>query len=282
MKDLIQKKLDRYQAKSVQEEENALKEITQEVALYALAKSGFFEKAAFLGGTCLRIIYGLDRFSEDLDFSLQKPDLNFDLQPYLIHTADLMKAFGFELEISGVDRAEKSVRQRFLKDESVKKIFTFKHISDFKKKINIKVEIDVNPPDHAVTEPRYVDFPNEFSLAAHNLPSLFAGKTHALLCRPHVKGRDWYDFGWYVAQQTPIHLPLLQAALHQHGQWKDENRSIDTAWLKGELLRKINSIDWKKAVLDISPFLQPARRQEVEELWSQDFFHAKVRRMNGL
>ena len=219
MKDLIQKKLEQYQVQSAEDEENALKEITQEICLYALAKSGFFEHAAFHGGTCLRIVHGLDRFSEDLDFALRKPE-NFNLGPYLEKTATLMRAYGYDLEIAGPEKADKAVQTRFLKDDSIKRVVSFKHLRDFRKKINIKVEIDTNPPTLAQDEVKFLEFPTDYSILCHDMNTLFAGKIHALLCRQYLKGRDWYDFNWYISNKCPPNYQFLSSALNQLGPWK--------------------------------------------------------------
>ncbi len=279
MKDIIQRKLDSYKARTEQDEENALKEITQEVCLYSLAKSGFFEKAAFQGGTCLRIVYGLDRFSEDLDFALMKPDKNFELAPYLKKTSDLMEAYGYGMEVAGKESADDSVKTRFLKDDSIKKIVTFKHLSDVRKKINIKVELDSNPPLFATDEPKFLDFPTDYSIRCHDPGSLFAGKIHALLCRNFIKGRDWYDFNWYIAERTAPNYELLKAALSQQGPWKNQELSINREWLVSALTDKIQTIPWKQTIEDVSKFLRPEKRQEVEGLWSVDFFLSKTKKL---
>lgn len=278
MKDIIQKKLDQYFAKTEQDEENALKEITQEIALYALAKSGFFEKALFQGGTCLRIVHGLDRFSEDLDFSLRKPE-TLEIQDYLEKTATFMKAYGFEMEIVGEEKAERSVQTRFLKDDSIKKIISLKHLRDFRKKINIKVELDTHPPEHANEEMKFLDFPTDYSILAHDLPTLMSGKIHALLCRKYVKGRDWYDFNWYISQNISPNYAFLQSALYQMGPWKRKALKINHKWLKEVLDEKIKLMDWKKVIHDVTPFLSADKKEDIEKIWSTDFFLMKTSKM---
>lgn len=279
MKDLVQKRLDNYKAKTEQDEENALKEITQEIGLYGLAKSGFFDHAVFQGGTSLRIVHGLDRFSEDLDFSLKKPGL-FDLNPYLDKTSEYLKAYGFDMEVVGGEKADKSVQTRFLKDDSIKRIVTLKHIRDVRKKINIKVELDTNPPAGAKEEMKFVDFPTDFSLLIHDLPTLMSGKIHAILCRKFIKGRDWYDFNWYLTQKTIPNYPFLKNALFQMGPWENKQSNVNSDWLKEALKEKISTMDWKKVIDDVTPFLTAERRAEVEKLWSKDFFLMKTEKIN--
>jgi predicted nucleotidyltransferase component of viral defense system len=275
MKDLVQNQLDKYAAKTEQDEENALKEITQEIALYALAKSDFFEHAVFQGGTCLRIVHGLDRFSEDLDFTLKAPR-KFDISPFLEKTSELMRAYGFEMEISGSEKADKAVQTRFLKDDSIKKIVSLKHMRDLKKKINIKVELDTNPPAYARDEMKFVEFPTDFSILSHDIPTLMSGKIHALLCRKFVKGRDWYDFSWYISEKATPNYEFLAAALKQTGPWEGKNLKVDRLWLKETLTQKINVLEWKKVIEDVAPFLNSQKKLDVEKIWSKEFFLMKA------
>lgn len=271
MKNLIQEKLESYAPQTDEDEENAIKEITQEVVLYGLGEAGFFEDAIFQGGTCLRIIHGLDRFSEDLDFALKKPMSDFDLNKYLVKVSEVMQVFGYKIEVTGKDKASESVKARFLKDDSIKKILNFEHRQDLRKKIQIKVEVDINPPSADKTEPNYIDFPIQFMLVTHDISSLFAGKIHALLCRGHIKGRDWYDYVWYISKKSKINFPMLESALNQRGPWKDQGLKIDKEWLHEKLNAKIESIRWEEAQRDVERFLRPEKKKTLE-LWSKDFF----------
>lgn len=278
MKDTVQKRLDLYNCKTAEEEENALKEITQEVALYALAKHDFFKEASFQGGTCLRIIHGLDRFSEDLDFCLVAPNPNYQIAPFLEKAAEVMNEFGFTIEVSGKDREDSSVQMRFLKDNSIKMILKLHHNMDKRRKIKIKVEVDTTPPLGAEHTKSFLDFPLDFAIASHNLPSLFAGKCHALLCRSHTKGRDWYDFSWYVTRKVVPNFQLLSHSLHQFGPWADQNLNIDAQWLEQNLRLRIKEIDWQEAKRDVSRFLKPDYKETLE-LWNEEFFLAKLEKM---
>lgn len=280
MKDIIQKRLEtHYELNTAEDELNALKEITQEVALYALYKVGFFEKACFMGGTCLRIVHSLDRFSEDLDFSTRKVDLNFKLDEYLEKAMDIMNPYGYGLTIDEKDLADKSVQSRFLKDDSIKKVLTFKHKQDERQKIKIKVEIDTNPPEGAVEKTEFIDFPEDFQILAYDLPSLMSGKLHALLCRTYEKGRDWYDYSWYVKNNCSPNLKLLENALKQLGPWKGKDIQVDEKFLKDELVGKIESLDWEDIKKDVRKFLSPEKAQSLN-IWSSAFFKSKVTKMN--
>lgn len=281
MKDIVQRKLEQYASRSAEEEESALKEITQEIVLYALSKVRFFEHASFQGGTCLRILHQLDRFSEDLDFALNSPRMDFSLDPYLRETAKIMQAYGFEVAVTGKDRVENAVKMRFLKDESIKKVLVFKHLSDLEKKIKIKVEVDINPPAQAVSEMQFLDFPTDFSILAHDLKSLFSGKLHALLCRSFAKGRDWYDFGWYISQSVSPNLRLLKNAFYQQGPWKNQEIELNQAWIIDQMAEKIERTDWVDVIRDVSPFLRPEKNEEIRRLWGKEFFLAKLRKLKA-
>jgi predicted nucleotidyltransferase component of viral defense system len=274
---ILQDRLKSYSSKTAESEEQALREITQEVILAALGRTDFFSKAAFHGGTSLRILYGLNRFSEDLDFALHKPMSNFDLQPFLLKVKDELEAYGFKLEIVERSRADTIVKKAFLKDDSIGRVLKLEHlqVNRSMKKIRIKLEVDTNPPEGAIIEPKYLNFPFLSSLAAHELPSLFAGKLHALLCRDHVKGRDWYDFLWYVARRCPVNLPLLQAALYQAGPWKKTSQQIDMDWVRRSLHEKIERLDWEHAVLDVRRFLKPEELPSLN-LWSSAAFLSQL------
>ncbi|TDJ09475.1 MAG: nucleotidyl transferase AbiEii/AbiGii toxin family protein [Deltaproteobacteria bacterium] len=274
MNDVIQEKLKSYQCETKEDEENAIKEITQEVALYALEKAGFFEQAYLQGGT----IHGLDRFSEDLDFALRTPDPKFDLSPYLEKVTELMNVYGYEIKVSGENSADSNLRSRFLKDDSIKKLLDLKHNLDLRKKIQIKIEVDVNPPPAAHGEANYLDFPIDFMITTHDMPSLMAGKCHALLCRSYIKGRDWYDFLWYLKKGTVINLAMLGEALNQLGPWKGKSISITKSWVREELEKKIQTLNWEDVKKDVRRFLKPDKK-EVLNLWSEDFFIKKLRNL---
>ncbi len=279
MKDLVQQRLDRYQRLTAEDEENALKEVAQEIALYGLYKADFFTHGCFLGGTALRILHGLDRFSEDLDFSLLKVDRSFDLAPFLAVAAKIMGSFGFNFEVDVPDKSDQAVKNPMLKDDSIKKMMILKHFHNPKKKIKIKVEVDTNPPGGSTPEQKYLDFPIDFVVLAGDLPSLFAGKCHALLCRPYVNGRDWYDFSWFLARGIQPNYGFLSQALNQMGPWQGINPRVNGLWLRKSLETKVDSLDWKIVKNDVKRFLG-SQRQESLELWSRDFFLNKLTKIS--
>lgn len=276
----LQAKLDLYHCKTVIEEEHAVKEITQEIALMALSRAHFFSATAFHGGTALRILYGLPRFSEDLGFLLLRPDSNFLWNRYLSAMMHEFLAFGFDMEVTDKNKADNAVKKIFLKSDSIGSLLTLAHhkLPSFQKKIKIKLEIDTNPPDGSLFEMKYLDFPFPFAIKTQTLESSFALKCHALLCREYVKGRDWFDFVWYVARSVFVNLPLLQNALFQIGPWAKQFLSIDKEWILKQLHAKILSIDWEATKQDVIRFLKPEVAKSLE-VWSQDFFLHELGRL---
>ena len=277
---IIQDRLDSYDCKSELEQEHAIREITQEVALAALGRTNFFKYAAFLGGTCLRIFYGLNRFSEDMDFILKKPDSNFQFQPHLKALSDELLAYGYNIEIVDRSNTDIAVRKAFIKDDSIGKVLQLKH-SDRNgplRKIRIKFEIDTNPPIGSDFEVKYIDFPFVSSVTVQDKASLFAGKIHALLCREYTKGRDWYDFIWYTSRDTPVNFKVLSAAIDQMGPWKGKKLPVDLDWCIKQFRNKINSIDWNATKKDVRRFVKMTEQQSVD-LWGKDLFLSQVEKM---
>ena len=276
---IIQDKLESYNCQSTQEEDYALKEITQELALNSLYNAGFFKKAAFQGGTALRILHGLRRFSEDLDFALIEPDRKFDLNTFLTAINGELKSFGYDVKIEGRASAS-AVQNTFLKDDSLGRLLRVQYprADGPKRTLKIKLEVDTNPPAGAKTEIKFLDFPINFSVTAHDLPSLFAGKSHALLCRDYIKGRDWFDFLWYVGQKVKPNLKLLSNALEQLGPWKGRGLRADMSWYGKEMASRIKEIDWEKAKADVQRFLRPADVKTLE-LWNENFFLGRLEQL---
>lgn len=277
MIDLIKQKLRQYGAANALEEENAVKEILQEIALYALWRADFFDLALFQGGTSLRILHGLPRFSEDLDFLLRAPNADFDWSPYLKTLVAVFAQFGLKLDAQPKAKMEKAIRQALIKDNSIASQLDL-HFADEgrPKTIRIKLEIDVNPPAASGEATTYLDFPADHEVRHQDLASNFSLKVHALLCRGFLKGRDWYDFSWYVAKGVTPNLALLRNALLQAGPWAgDETTTADMPWLRDALKSTIARIDWGAAADDVRRFLKPAEIKSLD-LWSERFFLAKV------
>lgn len=280
MIELIQQRLETYKAANAVEEEQATKEILQEVALYSLWRANFFEVAAFQGGTSLRILHKLPRFSEDLDFILKAPDASFSWGAYLPKLIDGLKEFGLQSEVLDKERMERNVRQAVLKDNSISNQLNLRFYQGHATPtLKIKLEIDVNPPAGSEFAYTYLDFPLDFEVCHQDMPSNFALKIHALLCRPYLKGRDWYDFNWYIKQRVKPNLPHLQAALFQYGPWKDLTLDVTSEWVVNALNNKIATIDWAAAAQDVERFLNPAEKESLK-LWSEKFFRSKVEQLS--
>ncbi|MBI5544709.1 MAG: nucleotidyl transferase AbiEii/AbiGii toxin family protein [Deltaproteobacteria bacterium] len=271
--EIIQERLDSYGCRTTLEEEQALREITQEIVLAALGRTDFFKCAGFQGGTCLRIFHGLNRFSEDMDFALAAPDPKFVLAPYLERVREELTIFDYQLEIDDRSKAGAAVQEAFVKDDSVGKLLRlgYRPRAGPLRKLRIKLEVDTNPPPGATYDMPVLDFPFPSAVRVFDLPSLFAGKIHALLCRSYLKGRDWYDFIWYTARRTPIRHALLGAALNQQGPWKGQAPTTDDAWCAEQLRAKIEEVDWAQARRDVQRFLKPRELPSLE-LWTREFF----------
>lgn len=269
---IIQERLNSYNFQSKLEEFNAIKEIAQEIALSGLARTDFFKHAAFQGGTCLRICHNLYRFSEDLDFILKKGDA-FSWSNYINQLPTEFAAYNLNLEIQDRSELKGNVKSAFLKENSFGRVLSLvypRSVADHQI-IRIKLEIDTNPPAGSSFESRVVAFPYPFSVVTQDKPSLFAGKSHALLCRKYTKGRDWFDFLWFISHSIPINLVFLENALMQLGPWQGKKLNLDESWLKTALRNRVREIDWSSASQEVLPFL---RKNEADQLrfWNTEFF----------
>jgi predicted nucleotidyltransferase component of viral defense system len=274
---IIQDKLDTYQAKSVQEEEQALREITQEVILAGLSRTAFFKTAVFQGGTALRIFYSLNRFSEDMDFTLREPDAAFALDPCVQPIVNELKAYGFQFEIQDKSKAESAVQQLFIKDGPIGKILTLQHLKADRsvRTIRVKIEVDTRPPSGGTCETKFLQFPFAASVTLHDRESLFAGKMHALLCREYVKGRDWYDFLWYCAHKTDMNIGYLRAALIQSGPWKGQPLTVTRQWWIEKVRERIQDLDVDAARDEALRFVRGYEQPSLA-VWSKEFFQSVV------
>jgi predicted nucleotidyltransferase component of viral defense system len=278
MHEAIARMLAGYECHRLEDFVRALREILQEVALLGLWRSKFFERAAFYGGTALRILYGLDRFSEDLDFSLLEPMEDFDLSKYNNAMQKELTAFGFEVRVDEAAAAGKSpIRSTFLKADTLKQILVIQADQDIIEQVprgqilKIKIEVDTDPPPGFDTHTRYLLNPIPFSVRTYVLPDLFAGKMHAVLCRKwkmRVKGRDWYDMVWYVANHPQLNLSHLEQRMRQSEDWTEEGNLTPEAFL--DLLRKaVEAVNIKQARREVEPFIKHPGSLTI---WSKEFF----------
>jgi len=270
--------LRKYSCKSRKDFENALQEIIQELALEGLARAKFFEKAAFYGGTCMRILYQLDRFSEDLDFSLLAPNPDFELEPYLKSVERHIQSYGFNISIQKKEKTSSTaILSAFLKANTLENFIRIgltdqeRKLVHLEENIKIKLEIDIDPPSGFNTEMVEMHIPGLYYVRSYALPDLFAGKMSAVLARAwkgRTKGRDWYDLIWYVAKKTPLHLSHLEARLKQTSFLEGTFSLTPEAFAK-LYLERIEKLDISAAQSDVLPFI---RHPEVLDVWSKPYF----------
>ncbi len=276
MIDLIKQRLDDYDLATDVLKDQALREIVQEIALYALSKSNFFDQALFHGGTSLRIIHRIPRFSEDLDFMLRKPDPDFPWIKYVKELEQTFASFGINCEIQEKSKLDSNIRKAMLKDNSITRQVNLSFTErDPGKKIRVKLEIDVNPPIHSGETESTLLFPYPHKIRHQDLPSNFALKISAMLCRAYTKGRDWYDFVWYVSNKVQPNLRHLQASLVQNGRWKDQDKEVGATWLKQEIGKTIERIDWKIAKEEVYEFVHLIDVDSLDN-WNKEFFMQQI------
>jgi predicted nucleotidyltransferase component of viral defense system len=280
---MIREWLDSYKPANKEAALQALREIMQEIALAGLYRTGFFEKAAFYGGTALRIFYGLDRFSEDLDFSLLKINTEFSFDSYLDGIRKEFEAVGMHVSIKEKDKT--NIESAFLKSETVWQELTLERIIpqnglDQKANIKIKLEVDTRPPLGFETEEKLLLNPFSFYVKCFAISDLFAGKMHALLFRKwqnNVKGRDWYDLEWYIRRGIPLDMDHFVIRARDSGDW---HKSIMTEEELRQMLKaKIDTVNFARIKADISRFIPDQRALEI---WSPRYFHDVVRQLKIL
>ena len=277
---MLRQMLSTYQADTLEQRKNALREIAQEIVLCGLARAGFFQKAAFYGGTALRIFHDIDRFSEDMDFSLVLPDATFSLESYLPALERECAAWGLRFEAKPKRKTtDSAIQSAFLKgntQEHLVTLFSDDGVADALapgELLRIKVEVDTDPAPGATFEHAYRLLPSPYEAQLYDMPSLFAGKLHAVLCRSwksRVKGRDLYDYLFYRAMETPVNLAHLQAKLVQTGHM-DEGAQLGVADVVRMLEERFDAINFGQAADDVRPFLRDGRSLEA---WSPALFKA--------
>ena len=273
---MIKEWIEEYDPKNEEEIVSALREIMQEITLAGLSRTDFFEKAAFYGGTALRIFYGLDRYSEDLDFSLLKPDSNFSIEPYFKAILDEFKSLGLTVSIKEKKKTKQTATDSaFLKAETIWQEIVLEDIIKetgvrSNKTLKIKIEVDRQPPLNFKTEEKLLLRPLSFYVKCFTKPSLFAGKMHALLFRKwknRVKGRDWYDLEWYIKKGIPLDVDHFLARAKDTNDWQDD--SISNEQIIGLLHDKIGSVSFNRIKEDVVRFIP---NDDVINIWSPEYF----------
>ncbi|HOH51870.1 MAG TPA: nucleotidyl transferase AbiEii/AbiGii toxin family protein [Candidatus Hydrogenedentes bacterium] len=277
MNEAVEQMLARFPRETAEDHVNALREVLQQIALLGLWRAKFFEHAAFYGGTALRVLHGLDRYSEDLDFSLLAPDPAFTLGGYGDALRRELASFGFEVDFEARPRREDSaIASAFLRANTLRQMIVIRpgeggaggiHAREI---LKIKLEVDTDPPPGFATESRTVLLPVPFAVRVYTLPDLFAGKMHALLCRKwggRVKGRDWHDFVWYAARHPRLHLSHLEARMRSSGHWTGDTLTPDA--FHGLFRDTVDALNVKQARDEVRPFV---RDPDTLALWSREFF----------
>lgn len=280
MHSAIDDMLKAYDCRTADDYRHALNEIVQEIALLGLYRGGFFAKAAFYGGTALRIFYGLDRFSENLDFSLLKSDKTFDLSSFTQIVQDELGAYGLKMTVQEkIKKNDSPVKSAFIKGgtqihimkiASVQPPVTGIHPQE---QLRIKLEVDTQPPPGATFEMKYQLRPVPYSVRLYTPSSLLAGKMHALLCRSwktRVKGRDFYDYVWFLSKSIPVNIMHLTERMKQTGHLPAD-AVLTEKDLKSRLRNRFASVDFNQAKKDVLPFI---KNSEAVGLWSAEFFSA--------
>lgn len=264
MNEIYNLMLSAYEQTTEQQKRNATFEVNQQIILAGLYNGGFFDEAAFYGGTCLRIFHGLQRFSEDMDFSLLAPNKAFDFSRYFQPIIDEFALVGRKVEITKKDKkAFGKVESAFLKDNTDVYDVTFQT----EKSVKIKIEVDTQPPLKFDTEQKLLLLPKSFMVRCYTLPNLFAGKMHALLYRTwknRVKGRDWYDFEWYIRHNTPLDFNHLHERTLQFNQ-----EDISMELFLEKLKQRFSTADINQVKADVLPFV---RNPKELDIWSNDYF----------
>lgn len=278
MNNIIEQMLYKYDIKNTNDEINALKEIIQEIVLSGLSRGNFFNEAAFYGGTALRIFYNLDRFSENLDFALLEPNKDFDISKYFNYIQKELKAYGINLNITTKEKSfDSNITSAFLKGDTLELILKFfpseeEHkYNQILKNLKIKLKVDINPPMGATYEDKYKLLPSPHQIKLYDKESLFAGKIHAILCRGwnnRVKGRDLYDYIFFLASDTKVNIELLKNKLIESN-YIIEKEKFDINELKKIIINKFEKIDYTKAVEDVKPFI---KNIDNLNLWNKEFF----------
>ncbi len=279
MDNILKQMVDRHEAVTVYDKKNRIKEVIQEIVLCGLSRGGFFKNAAFYGGTALRIFYGLDRFSEDLDFSLKKPDEKFDFSAFLPILEKEIRSYGLNFKVEEKKKTvDSDIKSAFVKGNTKEHMLIFfpnpaQNLVASNEAIKVKFEVDTNPPAYASYENKYQLLPIPYQIALYDMPSLFAGKLHAVLCRgwkDRVKGRDLYDYVFYLSKMVPLNIKHLQARLAQTGH-VDETASLTLQDVKALLQSRFAAIDFEQAKQDVMPFI---KNPDMLDMWSKEFFVA--------
>lgn len=267
------------------DEQNALKEIIQKICLLGLHRENFFSRAAFYGGTALRMIYGLERFSEDLDFCLDQPNSDFRWEGYKQALESELRLYGFDARMDvKKDDSESAISSAFIKQSTPKGLLMIESKTKTSKYdlIKVRLELDKTNPPGATFENKMITQPEPFTIRTLDQPSLFAGKMHAIIARQYasrVKGRDYFDLLFYISRGTKINLTYLSNKLKDSGHLQ-QSAILTEEKLRELYLTKISTVNFKQAASDVSPYLRAAQIDSLKS-WSVKFFAALGEQLRG-
>lgn len=286
MNNIFEIMLNKYHPKDSKQKKNAIKEIVQEIVLSGLSRGGFFDKAVFYGGTCLRILYGLDRFSEDLDFALINKDSNFTLEEYFPSVRKELLSYGLDMDVTKKEKNNSEVQSAFVKGNTQMLMLSFfpnDELSNtaFKNQmIKIKFEVDTDNPEGGVIVNKYRLLPSPYAIKVFDEPTLFAGKIHAILCREYknrIKGRDYYDYLFYCAKEVPINLTYLENKLKNSKRLSDDI-IFDIDKVKQMLKERFETVDYNIAKEDVAGFIN---NPDSLWLWNKELFISTLDNLKG-
>lgn len=285
---IIEQMLKQHRTDTLLDKKNSIKEVLQEITLCGLSRAGFFNIAAFYGGTALRIFHDLERFSEDLDFSLKKADPEFDFFHYLPTLEREVRSYGLNFKAEIKEKTlDSNILSAFLKGSTKEHMLSFYADNNLSSStgsnelIKLKFEVDINPPDYAEFETKYSLLPIPYEICLYDMPSLFAGKIHAVICRGwknRVKGRDLYDYIFYISRRTVVNLNHLSARLKQSG-FISANEQLTIEDVKNMLCKRFEEIDYTKAKQDVMPFV---KNHGELDIWKPEFFCGITQGMDEL
>ncbi|MBQ8293203.1 MAG: nucleotidyl transferase AbiEii/AbiGii toxin family protein [Bacilli bacterium] len=285
MNKILEQMLAKYQTDNIEDKKNAIKEIVQEIILCGLSRGGFFKEAAFYGGTALRIFYGLDRFSEDLDFTLIYQNKNFDLTKYFNYIENETSSLGLSFKVTEKEKTiDSNIKSAFLKGNTKEHIMTFYNQNSDVELINkdeiirIKFEVDILPASGATYEEKIGLLPAPYKVKICDLETLFAGKIHACLCRnwkTRVKGRDFYDYVFFLSIGAKVNMETLKEKLIQ-SKFIDQNYNLTIDSLKEMLYDRFSKINFRQAIDDVMPFVKD---KDKLDLWNEEFFREITKKL---
>lgn len=233
---------------------NLAREFLQATILGALQRAGAMVPLAFQGGTALRFLFSIRRYSEYLDFTLERAGAGYDFRAYLEAVRADLRREGYDADLARVND-QRAVHSAFVRFPGL--LHELGLSGQREEALSVKLEVDARPPSGAMLETTVVRRHVLLRIQHHDRASLLAGKLHAILQRPYPKGRDFYDLVWYLSERAwpAPNLVLLNNALAQTG-WAGAPLS-QTSWVTAVRTR-LRSVRWEALAADVRPLLESA------------------------